>query len=97
MRAVGVAARLRVMGSLALSLCHLAAGRVDGVVSLKAARSVDIAAAQLLVRECGLAIELFEDPPFRRRAARSPGPLARRRSRLPELVRELASALASEP
>ena len=32
--------------------------------SLKPARSVDIAAAQLLVRECGLAIELFEDPPF---------------------------------
>jgi myo-inositol-1(or 4)-monophosphatase len=62
--AVGVAGRLRVMGSLALSLCHLAAGRVDGVVSLKPARSVDIAAAQLLVRECGLAIELFEDPPF---------------------------------
>ena len=28
------------------------------------ARSVDIAAAQLLVRECGLAIDLFEDPPF---------------------------------
>ena len=52
------------MGSLALSLCHLAAGRVDAVCSLKPARSVDIAAAQLLVRECGLAIELFEDPPF---------------------------------
>jgi myo-inositol-1(or 4)-monophosphatase len=59
-----IAERLRVMGSLALSLCHLAAGRVDGVVSLKPARSVDIAAAQLLVRECGLAIDLFEDPPF---------------------------------
>ena len=27
-----VAGRVRVMGSLALSLCHLAAGRVDGVV-----------------------------------------------------------------
>jgi fructose-1,6-bisphosphatase/inositol monophosphatase family enzyme len=25
---------------------------------------VDIAAAQLLVRECGLAIELIDDPPF---------------------------------
>ena len=60
----GVAHRLRIMGSLAISLCHLAAGRVDGVCSLKAARSVDIAAAQLLVRECGLAIELFEAPPF---------------------------------
>ena len=61
---VGVAHRLRIMGSLALSLCHLAAGRVDGVCSLKPARSVDIAAAQLLVRERGLAIDLFEAPPF---------------------------------
>jgi myo-inositol-1(or 4)-monophosphatase len=61
---VGVAYRLRIMGSLALSLCHLAAGRVDAVCSLKAARSVDIAAAQLLVRERGLAIELPEAPPF---------------------------------
>ena len=43
-RSSALAHRLRVMGSLALSLCHLAAGRVDGVCSLKAARSVDIAA-----------------------------------------------------
>ncbi len=61
---VGVADRLRVMGSLALSLCHLAGGRVDGVCSLKGARAVDIAAAQLLVRERGLAIDLPEAPPF---------------------------------
>jgi myo-inositol-1(or 4)-monophosphatase len=60
----GVAHRVRVMGSLALSLCHLAAGRVDAVCCLKPARSIDIAAAQLLVRERGLAIQLFEDPPF---------------------------------
>ena len=60
----GVAHRLRVMGSLAITLCHLAAGRVDGVVSLKAARSVDIAAAQLLVREQGLTIDLPDEPPF---------------------------------
>jgi myo-inositol-1(or 4)-monophosphatase len=59
-----VAERLRVMGSLALSLCHLAAGRVDAVCSLKAARAVDIAAAQLFVREAGLAIDLPDDPPF---------------------------------
>lgn len=90
-----LAGRVRVMGSLALSLCHLAAGRVDGVVSLKAARSVDIAAAQLLVRECDLAIELFEDPPF----ASAPLDL-RTRSRVaaaasPELVRRLADALSS--
>ena len=61
---VGSAYRLRIMGSLALSLCHLAAGRVDAVCSLKPTRSVDIAAGQLLVRECGLAIDLIEDPPF---------------------------------
>ena len=61
---VGSAHRLRIMGSLAISLCHLAAGRVDGVCSLKPARSVDIAAGQLLVRECGYAIDLFEAPPF---------------------------------
>ena len=85
--------RVRVMGSLALSLCHLAAGRVDAVCSLKPARSVDIAAAQLLVRECGLAIELFEDPPF----VAAPLDLVVR-SRVaaagsPELVRRLADAL----
>ncbi|MFL5958954.1 MAG: inositol monophosphatase family protein [Gaiellaceae bacterium] len=56
----GLAHRLRIMGSLALSLCHLAAGRVDAVCSLKPARSVDIAAAQLLCREVGLAIDLFD-------------------------------------
>jgi myo-inositol-1(or 4)-monophosphatase len=60
----GLAYRLRIMGSLAITLCHLAAGRVDGVVSLKPARSVDIAAAQLLVRERGLAIDLPDAPPF---------------------------------
>jgi myo-inositol-1(or 4)-monophosphatase len=52
----GVAYRFRIMGSLALSLCHLAAGRMDGVCSLKPYRSVDVAAAQLLVCEQGLSI-----------------------------------------
>jgi myo-inositol-1(or 4)-monophosphatase len=90
---VGVAERLRVMGSLALSLCHLAAGRVDAVCSLKPARSVDIAAAQLLVREAGLAIELFESAPF----GTAPLDLGQR-SRLvaaasAELCAELAEAL----
>jgi len=61
---VDIAERIRVVGSLALSLCHLAAGRFDAVLSLKPARSVDIAAAQLLVRERGLPIELPEDGPF---------------------------------
>jgi myo-inositol-1(or 4)-monophosphatase len=90
-----VADRLRVMGSLALSLCHLAAGRLDGVCCLKPARSIDIAAAQLLVRERGIAIELFEDPPF----GAAPLDLGQR-SRIvaastPELCERLAAALES--
>jgi myo-inositol-1(or 4)-monophosphatase len=66
----GIAYRLRIMGSLALSLCHLAAGRLDAVCSLKPYRSVDVAAAQLLVLECGLSIAnadgdaRFEDAPL---------------------------------
>jgi myo-inositol-1(or 4)-monophosphatase len=64
-KVAGVAHRLRIMGSTALSLCHLAAGRVDGVCTLKPTRSVDIAAGQLLCRETGLALELFDSPaPF---------------------------------
>jgi len=61
---VEVAYRLRVMGSLALSLCHLAAGRVDAVCSLRPARSVDIAAAQLVAREAGAVVELPDDGPL---------------------------------
>jgi myo-inositol-1(or 4)-monophosphatase len=53
---MGYAERFRMMGSLALALCQLAAGRVDAVCSLRAARAVDVAAAQLVVRECGIPI-----------------------------------------
>jgi len=91
-----LAYRLRIMGSLALSLCHLAAGRVDAVCSLKNARSVDIAAAQLLVREAGLAIELFDDP----RAFEEAELDLEGRSRVaaagtPELCRQVADALSA--
>jgi len=72
----GFAKRLRIMGSLALSLCHLAAGRVDAVCSLKEARAVDIAAAQLLLQECSLPIVFADAGPFQAApldvAARSP-------------------------
>jgi myo-inositol-1(or 4)-monophosphatase len=63
----GVAERVRVLGSLALALCHLADGRVDAVASLRprGARSIDIAAAQLMVREAGAAVALPDAPgPF---------------------------------
>jgi myo-inositol-1(or 4)-monophosphatase len=53
---VGYAQRFRIMGSLALSMCQLAAGRVDAVCSLREVRSVDTAAAQLLIREVGLSV-----------------------------------------
>ena len=92
---VGLAYRLRIMGSLALALCNLAAGRLDGVCSLKGARAVDVAAAQLLVRERGLAIELVETPPF------LDAPLdLEARSRVvaagtPELCQRLAAALSA--
>jgi myo-inositol-1(or 4)-monophosphatase len=52
------------MGSLALSLCQLAAGRVDAVCSLRPARAVDIAAAQLVVRECGIPIGFADGRPW---------------------------------
>src|SRR5262249_23950769 len=42
--------RVRVMGAQALTYCHLASGRTDAAVALKPARSVDFAAAQLVVR-----------------------------------------------
>jgi myo-inositol-1(or 4)-monophosphatase len=91
---VGLAYRLRVMGSLALALCNLAAGRLDAACSLKAARSVDIAAAQLLVREVGLAIDLFEDPPFEDAPLDLEGRSRVVAAATPELCARLAAALA---
>jgi myo-inositol-1(or 4)-monophosphatase len=48
-----VAHRLRAMGSIAISLCQVAATRVDGMATLWRSRAVDCAAAQLVVRESG--------------------------------------------
>ena len=91
-----LAYRLRVMGSLALSLSHLAAGRVDGVCSLKPARSVDIAAAQLFVREVGLAIELFDDTrPFEAAELDLEGRSRVAAAGTPELCRRVAKALSA--
>ena len=54
------AARLRGIGSIALSLCYVAAGRFDGMVTLGDTRSVDCAAGQLIVREAGGAVAFPE-------------------------------------
>lgn len=50
---VEAAYRLRALGAIAPSLCQVAAGRFDGLVSLRGCRAVDAAAAQLIVREAG--------------------------------------------
>jgi myo-inositol-1(or 4)-monophosphatase len=55
--------RLRALGAIAPSLCQVAAGRFDGLVSLRGCRAVDAAAAQLIVREAGglVSFPRFED------------------------------------
>jgi myo-inositol-1(or 4)-monophosphatase len=61
---VQVAHRLRAIGTIAAALCQVAAGRFDGMVTLKGCRAVDAAAAQLIVREAGglVAFTAFADP-----------------------------------
>jgi myo-inositol-1(or 4)-monophosphatase len=49
----GCAYRLRALGTIASSLCQVAAARFDGLVSLRNSRGVDAAAGQLIVREAG--------------------------------------------
>jgi myo-inositol-1(or 4)-monophosphatase len=45
--------RLRALGTIAATLCQVAAARFDGMVTLKRCRGVDAAAGQLIVREGG--------------------------------------------
>lgn len=57
---IGEVGRLRALGSMALSMCWVAAGRMDGLLGLGAVRAVDVAAAQLVLRETGCWIGLPE-------------------------------------
>lgn len=50
---VAAAYRLRALGTIAASLCQVAAARFDAMVSLRRCRGVDAAAGQLIVREAG--------------------------------------------
>jgi myo-inositol-1(or 4)-monophosphatase len=52
------ARRMRALGSVAASMCQVAAGRLDAMVTLREVRSVDVAAAQLIVQEAGGAVAL---------------------------------------
>ncbi len=56
--------RLRAMGTIAATLCQVAAARFDGMVSLARSRGVDAAAGQLIVREAGGVVSFpwCEDP-----------------------------------
>jgi len=56
----GRAYRIRALGSIALSLCYVAAGRFDAMLTARACRSVDAAAAQLVAREAGAAVAVSE-------------------------------------
>lgn len=58
------AGRVRAIGSIAISLCQVAATRVDGMATLWKCRAVDAAAAQLIVRESGglVAFTAMDDP-----------------------------------
>ncbi len=50
---VEVTHRIRALGAIASTLCQVAAGRLDGMTTLRGSRSVDAAAGQLIVREAG--------------------------------------------
>jgi myo-inositol-1(or 4)-monophosphatase len=58
------AARVRALGSIAITLCQVAAARLDGMFTIKRTRAVDAAAGQLIVREAGghVAFPGFDDP-----------------------------------
>jgi myo-inositol-1(or 4)-monophosphatase len=74
---------MRALGSVAASMCQVAAGRLDAMVTLREVRSVDVAAAQLIVKEAGGSVALPGgdaldlDMRSRALAARDPQMLAR--------------------
>ncbi len=61
---LSTAYRLRALGTIASSLCQVAAARFDGMVSLRRSRGVDAAAGQLIVREGGGVVSFpnFDQP-----------------------------------
>lgn len=56
--------RVRAMGTIAVTLCQVAAARLDAMATLKGCRAVDAAAGQLIVREAGghVAFTGYRDP-----------------------------------
>ncbi len=85
------ARRIRALGSVAMTLCLVAAGQLDAMLSLRPIRSVDAAAAQLLVTEAGGAVAFPADDELSL-AMRSRVLAARD----PETLERLAGAFAVE-
>jgi myo-inositol-1(or 4)-monophosphatase len=56
----GKAFRVRSIGSIAITVCYVAAGRFDGMLTARPCRSVDAAAAQLIAREAGASVRFGE-------------------------------------
>ena len=54
----GSAFRLRSVGSIAITVCWVAAGRFDGMLTTRPCRSVDVAASQLIATEAGAELDL---------------------------------------
>jgi myo-inositol-1(or 4)-monophosphatase len=73
---------MRMIGTIAVSLCYVAAGRFDGMVTTDVCRSVDAAAGQLIAREAGAFVDFLKhggieapldlDARYRMVAARAP-------------------------
>lgn len=82
--------RLRAMGTIACTLCQVAAARFDGMVTLSRCRGVDAAAGQLIVREAGgmVAFTAYDDPLAAPLDTQPRSPLIAARS--PEALAELA-------
>jgi myo-inositol-1(or 4)-monophosphatase len=74
--------RMRMIGTIAVSLCYVAAARLDGMVTTGVCRSVDAAAGQLIAREAGAFVDFLKhggieapldlDARYRMVAARAP-------------------------
>jgi myo-inositol-1(or 4)-monophosphatase len=74
--------RMRMIGTIAVSLCYVAAARFDGMVTTDVCRSVDAAAGQLIAREAGAFVDFLKhggieapldlDARYRMVAARAP-------------------------
>jgi len=51
--------RIRIVGSVALTLCYVGGARFDGMATANTCRSVDAAAAQLVAREAGAFVSVL--------------------------------------